>query len=166
MLDFPALGDPYLKALAKHFAKVHSGKTLALSDLQTVFAQLGHKPGLLRDLVKAMSAEGVTDVRVGLQHFMSDERQIAGWRALLQPLELSDRAVLWALAQDLPPLGQATLDLLAQLPGGRPTLAKVRAILERLRRAGLVSRPASGTVRLDDPLLAQYLQAKSLAQLR
>ena len=166
LLDFPALGDPYLKALAKHFAKVHAGKTLALSDLQTVFAQLGHKPGLLRDLVKAMSAEGVTDVRVGLQHFMSDERQIAGWQALLQPLQLSERAVLWALAQDLPPLGQGTLDLLAQLPGGRPTLAKVRAILERLRRAGLVSRPASGTVRLDDPLLAKYLQAKSLAQLR
>jgi uncharacterized protein len=166
LLDFPVLGDAYLKALAQHFAKIHRGKTLLLEEMRPVFVQLGHKPGLMRDLIKTMSAEGTTHLPLGLQHFMSDERQVAGWQALLQPLDLMERAVLWTLAQGLPPLGQGTLDTLAQLPGGRPTLAKVRAAMERLRRSGLLTRPAMGTLAVDDPMFAQYLQAKTLAQLR
>lgn len=166
LLDFPVLGDEYLQALAAHFARVHPGKALALADLQRVWARIGHKPRLMKDLVKALSAEGQTDVDEGVRRFLQDERQTAGWAALLQPLDLLDRALLQVLAQGRPPLGRETLDALARLPGGRPTVARVRAALERLRRAGLVTRIGNGPLVVEDPLFAEFLQAQRLDALR
>lgn len=166
LLDFPVLGDDYLQALADHFARVHAGKRLALDDLRRVWARVGHKPRLMKDLVKALSAEGQTDVDEGVRRFLQDEHQTAVWSALLQPLELLDRAVLHVLARGLPPLGRETLDELARLPGGRPTLARVRAAIERLRRAGLVTRRGSGVLVVEDALFAEFLQARRLEDLR
>ena len=118
------------------------------------------------DLVKSVSAEGLTDMDAGVKRFLLDDRQVAGWRALLQPHDLFERAVLLTIAQGRAPMGRETLDALARLPGGRPTVAKVRAAIERLRRAGLVAKGGPGPTAIDDPLFAEYLQATPLDMLK
>jgi uncharacterized protein len=166
LLDFPVLGDDYLEQLADHFAEVHPGKLLPLEDLRRVFARIGFKPRLMRDLVKSLSAEGLTDLDAGVKRFLLDDRQVAGWSALLQPHDLFERAVLLAIAQGQPPMGRETLDSLAKVQGSRPTVAKVRAAIERLRRAGLLAKAGRGPTAVDDPLFAEYLQDRSLDQLK
>lgn len=156
LLTFPFLGDEYLKQLADHFASVHPGKALDLVELQDLFARLGHKPALLRDIVKSMSAEGITDTETGLQHFMADERQVAGWRALLDSLEPLDRMVVTAIGQGLPPLGQKTLDLLGKNVGGKVTISKVRASIDKLKRMGILSK-SGGQASIEDQLLSEYV---------
>jgi hypothetical protein len=164
LMHFPPLGDEFLEALATHFAGVHKGKRLAMDNLQRAFEQIGFKPGLMRDLVKAMSAEGITDVNLGIQRLMMDERQVAGWMGILQGQEILERAVLMMLAQGRPAFGQETLDRLGQLLGERPTLAKVRSAVERLRRAGIVAKGGRGAV-IEDALFADYLRDKPLDRL-
>lgn len=161
-MDFPPLGDDYLQRLAAHFHRVHPTKQLAPDALQRVFARIGHKPALMRDLVKWASAEGMTDLDTVVQHYLRDAHQVAGFDALLQPLGGLDRALLLALAQGRAPLGRDTLQWLGRVQAEPPTLAKVRAAIDRLRRAGLVARTsARGTV-IDDPLLADHLLALDL----
>ena len=166
LLDFPVLGDEFLQRLADHFAAIHPGKLLQLEHLRRVFARIGFKPRLMKDLVKSLSAEGLTDVDAGVKRFLLDDRQVAGWRALLQPHDFFERAVLLAIAHRLPPMGRETLDALAKAQDGRPTVAKVRAAIERLRRAGLVTKAGSGPAAVNDPLFAEYLQGRSLDQLK
>ncbi|MDP1692580.1 MAG: hypothetical protein Q8L49_11630 [Burkholderiaceae bacterium] len=166
LLDFPVLGDEFLEKLADHFAQVHPGKRLQMDDLRRVFARVGFKPGLMRDLVKSVSAEGITDMEAGVKRFLLDDRQVAGWSALMQAHDLFERAVLLVIAQGRPPLGRETLDELAKMQGGRPTVAKVRAAIERLRRAGLVTRAGGRPASIDDPLFAEYLQARTLERLK
>lgn len=159
LMDFPVLGDDYLQRLAAHFARVHPGKQLAPDALQRVFARIGHKPALMRDLVQWASAEGLTDLDAVVAHYLQDARQVAGFNALLQPLTGLERALLLALAQGRAPLGRETQQWLARVQAEPPTLAKVRAATERLRRAGLVSKTSARGTTIDDPLLAEYLQA-------
>lgn len=159
LMDFPVLGDDYLRQLADHFHRVHPAKQLALDALQRVFARIGHKPALMRDLVKWASAEGVTDLDAVVQHYLRDARQMAGFDALLQPLDGLERALLLALAQGRAPMGRDTLQWLGRVQATPPTLAKVRAAIERLRRAGLVARGSSRGTTIDDPLLADHLLA-------
>ena len=164
LMDFPPLGDEYLVALADHFARVHRGRRPLLDDLSRIFAVLGFKPALMRDLVKSMSAEGLTDVDVGLKQLMLDERQVAGWRGLLHGAEPFDRAVLMVLARGMPPFGADTLDELHRRHGERPTIAKVRAAIERLRRAGIVTKAGRGA-QVEDSLFARFLQTQTLDRL-
>ena len=56
-------------------------------------------------------------------------------------------------------MGRETLAALARVQGSHPTVAKVRAAIERLRRAGLVAKGASSGTMIDDPLFAAYLRA-------
>jgi hypothetical protein len=156
LIDFPFLGDDFLALLARHFNKVHPGKHLDRDELRRVFAKIGFKPALMRDIVKGMSAEGITDIAEGLEHYMTSDHQVAVWRALLQSVDAFEQGVLMAVANGLPPLSQATLDRLAGIPGARPTISKVRTALERLKRKGLLSKVESGTT-IDDPLFAAFL---------
>jgi hypothetical protein len=159
LLDFPALGDEYLELLARHFSSVHPGKTLALEDLRRLYVRIGHKPGLLKDIVKGMSAEGATDIDLGVKQFLTTQAAI--WNALLQPLDSFDRTVLMMIARGLPPLGRETLDAITGLNAGKTaTVAKVRAAIDRLLRHNLVNKVANGPVVVDDPLLAEYLRAQ------
>lgn len=160
VLNFPVLGDEYLKALAAHFGRVHKGKKPLLDDLRALFARLGHKPALMRDVVKTMSAEGLTDVERGFALYLADERHVAGWRALIDTLQPLERGLAAAIAQGLAPLGQATRELLGRLPGvgTPPTVGKVRAATERLRKLGLLTR--SGTPQVEDPFLAAWLSGR------
>jgi len=158
LLDFPVLGMEYLNALAQHFAHVHAGKELDVDALARAFRHIGYKPALMRDLVKAMSAEGINDVDQGLSRFTRQDHLIAGWRAVLEGQRPLERALLQCISQGAPPMGKATLEALSKVAGvGIATLAKVRSALERLRRAGVLARaPGSGYL-IEDPLFADYV---------
>lgn len=160
LIDFPFLGDEFLRALAAHYRKVHPTKSLELVALREGFRQIGFKPALMRDVVKAMSAEGVTEVQRGIDNYMNSDHQVAIWRTLLGSVDAFDQGVLQALAQGQPPLAQATLKQLATIPGARPTISKVRASIEKLKRAGLLSKGVTGTS-IDDPLFAEYLRRRT-----
>jgi uncharacterized protein len=162
MLDFPALDDRFLRLLAGHYRKVHPTRKLELAPLREGFQRIGFKPGLMRDIVKAMSAEGITDVGQGITHYMRSDQQTALWRALLGSVDVFDQAVLTTIARGQAPMSQATLQALAAIPGARPTIAKVRASIEKLKRQGLLTRGASGSS-IDDPLFAEFLAARGAA---
>lgn len=159
MLDFPFLGDEFLSLLAKHFAHVHKGKKLELAALREGFQKIGFKPALMRDMVKAMSAEGITDVPRGIANYMNSDHQVAMWRALLNSVDAFEQGVLVAIAKGHAPLSQGTLKMLETIPGSKPTISKVRSSIEKLKRSGLLSKSASGLT-VDDPLFAEFLQRK------
>ena len=165
LLDFPVLGDDYLEELAAHFAKVHRGRKPALVDLRRLFARLGFKPALMKDIVKSMSAEGITDVDLALAHFIADDKQVGGWKALLDAMPPFERAVLMVIAQQLPPMSQATLKRLATRNAPTPTVAKVRAAIERLRKAGVVTKDGGAGVQIEDRLLVEYMTSSALAKM-
>lgn len=159
VIDFPFLGDEFLRLLAEHFSRVHPGKKMELDALRDGFRHIGCKPALMRDVVKAMSAEGITDVKRGIENYMASDHQVAIWRALLNSVDAFDQGVLVAVAQGQAPLSQATLKVLAAIPGARPTISKVRSSLEKLKRSGLLTKSPAGTT-IDDPLFAEYLQKR------
>jgi len=159
IIDFPFLGDEFLQLLAEHFSKVHPGKTLALGELRDGFKRIGFKPALMRDVVKAMSAEGITDVERGIENHMASGHQVAIWLALLNSVDAFDQGVLLVLANGQAPLSQATLKILAGIPGSQPTISKVRSSIEKLKRSGLLSKNAAGTT-IDDPLFAEFLRQR------
>ncbi|MFM9971985.1 MAG: hypothetical protein ACKVQK_26695 [Burkholderiales bacterium] len=165
LLDFPVLGDDYLRELADHFARIHHGRKPKLNDLKTLFARLGFKPALMKDIVKSMSAEGITDVEIALKHFIADDRQAFGWKALLESMEPFDRSILLMIAKQQPPMARETLKLLAQKAGQAPTVAKVRAAVERLRKAGVLTKSRGEGVQIEDRLLVEYIASQEPSSL-
>lgn len=162
IIDFPFLGDEFLLPLAGHFSKVHPGKFLDPDAMRQAFAGIGYKPALMREIVKGMAAEGITDIAEGLENYMTSDHQVAIWHALLYSVDAFEQGVLVAVANGLPPLSQGTLDMLAAIPGSKPTLSKVRTALGRLRRKGLLAKNESGTT-IDDPLFAAFLLRRNAA---
>lgn len=156
MMNFPFLDDDYLRMLADHFSSVHPSKHIEMDALRKVFAHIGYKPALMKDLVKNMSSEGITDVDLGLKRFMSDERQVNGWQSVFAGLDRVEQLVLIVLANGLPPTGKETLDALTKVKNAHVTLSKVRTALARLRKAGILSKPASD-YRIEDSLFADYI---------
>ncbi len=141
-----------------HYSKVHRTKKLALAHLIQLFERIGFKPALMKDIVKRMSAEGITDVVLATQHFIEDDRHVGGWRALLENMDPLERAVLHVVADKLPPLGKSTLISLSADGQQDPTIAKVRAALERLRKAGILTKDSGGELLVEDRLFAAFLQ--------
>lgn len=156
LLNFPALGDDYLELLARHFERVHKGKRLDRANLHRAFERMGHKPALMKDLVKNMSAEASSDVDLALKRMVQDDRQIAGWRALIATVQPFERSLLVLIARGMPPMGKDTLIELGKAKEFKPTIAKIRTALERLKRAGILSKPG-GTYIIEDRLFAEYL---------
>jgi len=156
IIDFPVLGDDFMRLLAEHFQSVHPGKQLDLDELREGFRKIGYKPALMRDVVKAMSAEGITEISRGLDNYMTSGPQLAIWNALLNSVEAFDQGVLTAIANGQPPLSQATLKALQAIPGATPTISKIRSSIEKLKRNGILTRTATGTT-IEDPLLAEFL---------
>ena len=157
IIDFPFLDDRFLRLLAEHFNKVHPGKELDLHELIAAFKKIGFKPALMKDIVKAMSAEGITDVRRGVENYMASGQQVAIWTAILNSLDAFEQGVLIAIAKGQAPLSQTTLKMLKDIPGARPTISRVRSTTEKLKRNGILSKNATGT-EVDDPLFAEFLQ--------
>ncbi len=160
IIDFPFLGDEFLQLLAEHFGQVHSDKKLELAELREAFQKIGFKPALMRDIVRMMSAEGLTDVKRGIESYRTSGHQVAIWRALLNSIDAFDQAVLVVIAQGQPPLSRATLKTLELIPGSKPTIAKIRASVEKLKRNGILSKTLAGTT-IDDSLFAEFLVTHS-----
>ena len=128
IIDFPFLGDEFLRLLAAHFSKVHPGKKLEMVELRDGFQRIGFKPALMRDVIKAMSAEGLTHVKRGIENYMASDHQVAIWLALLNSVDAFDQGVLVAVANGQAPLSQVTLKILATIPGAKPTISRVKRI--------------------------------------
>lgn len=161
IINFPFLGDEFLRLLAAHFMKVHPGKQPGLEELRDGFEKIGFKPALMRDVVKAMSAEGITDVSRGIENYIASDHQVAIWLALLNSVDAFDQGVLVAVARGQPPLSQSTLKGLAAIPGAKPTISKVRSSIEKLKRSGILSKNAIG-ITIDDPLFAEFLRRREV----
>jgi hypothetical protein len=56
-------------------------------------------------------------------------------------------------------MGRETITALAKIKGLNPTLAKVRVAIERLKRAGILAKPANGRYIIEDRLFADYIAA-------
>jgi hypothetical protein len=157
LLTFPPLGTEYLELLASHYMQVHSSKVLEVSSLEKVFEHIGHKPALMKDIVKAMSAEGITDVDLALDHFVNDERNFLGWQSVFNGLQPLDQAVLIILAHGIPPMSKDTIGALSKIPNVKATLAKVRTALDRMRKAGILANPPKLGYTIEDRLFRDYI---------
>lgn len=162
--DFPVLGDEYLDLLAGHFGRVHRGKRLDADALRAAFARIGYKPASMKDLVKSLSAEGTTEVDAGLRRMLVDDRYVAGWRGLLAAMQPFERMLLALIARGRPPMGRGTMEELGKLHGSPVTLAKTRAALERLKRAGILAKPGA-SYRVEDRLFADHLATIDLREM-
>ena len=156
LLDFPYLDDAYLRLLTKHFQTVHPTKAIDLAALREAFAAIGYKPALIKDIVKAMSAEGDVDVAAALKKFTLDDRQIAGWQANFEAQSPLEQALLVTLAHELAPMAQQTLAQMSRASGENVTISKVRAALDRLKKAGVLVKLTSGYV-IEDKLFSDYI---------
>lgn len=111
-----------------------------------------------------MSAEGSTDVDLALPHFRHDDRQLAGWRALLFSVQRFERAVL-LIAQGQLPLGRATLARLAEVQGLKAMVAKLRVALDKLGKAGILSKPLAGNDAIENRLFTEYRKELALKEI-
>lgn len=157
LIDFPYLEDEYLQLLINHFNKVHPDKHIELNLLRQAYHYVGYKPALIKDLIKEMSAEGITNVDVALQKFMENEKQIAGWQANYEAQSLLEQAVLFALAHGLPPMAKETIARLIRATGTKVTIAKVRYALEKLKKGGILAKQVTGNYGIEDKLFAGYI---------
>lgn len=157
MLVFPVLGDEYLVMLAKHFATVHSGKRLDMAAMKGIFAHIGHKPALMKDIVKEMSAEGSTDFEATMQRFMEDERNVPAWQGVFNRREPLEQAILVLIAHKIAPMSRNSLALLSAQRHLNASLSKVRTALERLRIEGILSKYPNMGYQIEDQLFADYL---------
>lgn len=157
LLTFPFLDTEFLERLAKHYTQVHPTKVLDMIALQRVFAHIGFKPALMKDLLKAMSAEGITDVDQALDNFTKDERNFLAWQSVFNGLGPLEQAVLIILSHGLAPMGKETIAVLSGIPTVNATLAKVRAALNRMRKAGVLSNPPKIGYMIEDRLFRDYI---------
>jgi hypothetical protein len=157
LLTFPFLDTDYLQQLAKHYNHVHPNKSLDIAALQGLFEHIGYKPALMKDLVKEMSAEGITNVDQALARFMADDRNVPAWQGVLANLQPLEQALLVVLAHGLAPMGKDSLQALARITGKAVTLAKVRVALDRMRKAGILSKPPSVGYMIEDRLFKDFV---------
>lgn len=155
-LDFPVLGDEFLQALSDHFSTVHQTKTIPLEDLREMFAKLGFKPAVLKEIVIKMSSEGSTDMHRGLDLYLHDPKNKDSWDALLDNRDLIDRLILFAIAKGEKPYGKSVSDTLTDTLKSRPTIAKIRSSVKRMLREKLLSRRGDEVV-INDETFATYL---------
>lgn len=157
LLIFPFLDTAYLQLLAKHYHHVHPTKNLDVAALEKIFAHIGHKPALMKDIVKEMSAEGMVDVEQALKKFMEDDRNVPAWQGVFDNLQPLEQAVLVILAHGIAPMGKDTIVELSRIPSVNATLAKVRVALDRMRKAGILSKPPKVGYMIEDRLFKDYL---------
>ena len=160
LLTFPSLDSEYLTLLADHYREVHPTKSLDRAEMEKVFAHLGYKPALMKDLVKSMSADGLTNLQDGLKRYLTDDRNVSAWQGVFEQLAPLEQAVVVLLAHGVAPMAKDTLDVLAKIPGLNSTLAKVRAALNRMRQTGLLSKAPKGSFQLEDQLFGDYIAGK------
>jgi hypothetical protein len=157
LMTFPLLGDEYIDLLADHYSQVHKGKQLDRNALRRVFEHIGFKPALMKDLVKGMSAEGITDVELGLKRFMADDRQLSGWQAVFDGLQPLEQGVLVALSAGMPLTAPETIKALNLNTGIIATVSKIRTAARNMRQGGVVSKAVKDGYVIEDKLFATYV---------
>jgi hypothetical protein len=161
IITFPNLDTEYLALLAAHYQQVHKAKSLVMADLERMFAHIGWKPAMMKDIVKAMSADGVTDVDAGLKMFLADTRNVQEWQGLFDSLQPLAQAVLVLVAHGIAPLSKPATEALQKVPGLAATQPKIRYAVDRLRQKQILAKPEHSTAFiLQDQLLADYLAQK------
>ncbi len=158
-VSFPTLGEEWAVALQAHFRKVHRGKEPSLVDLLRLFSEVDYRPKVLKDIVIRMSADGVTDIDVGLTQYLTDDANIGVWKSQLDRLRHPiDRAMLHLLAQGMKPLTEETRQRLAQMlpSASRVTEGQARMSIDRLRKSGTISK-SSGSYRFSDSMFRKFL---------
>lgn len=155
-VDFPFLGEEFLQAVSQHFTTVHPGKVIQAEALSDLFARLGYKPAVLRDIVKIMSTEGIVDVKKGLNLYLNDPSRIASWRSLLDSLDDLEILLLHAIAKQAQPYGKSAAADFEKRLGVRLTPAKLRSAVDRLIKKKLIAKLDSGHV-INDETFAEYL---------
>lgn len=161
ILTFPNLDTDYLMLLAAHYQQVHKEKSLVPADLERIFAHIGWKPAMMKDLIKAMSADGITDVDIGLKMFLADARNVQEWQGLFDSLQPLAQAVLVLISHKIAPLSKPATDALLKEPGLAATQPKIRYAVDRLRQEQILAKPEhSTTFILQDQLFADYLAQK------
>lgn len=157
LLTFPFLDTKFLEKLANHYSRVHPTKVIDVNALHRVFDHIGFKPALMKDIVKAMSAEGITDVDLALENFTNDEHNYIAWQSVFNALQPLEQAVMIILAHGIPPMGKETIAVLSRIPTVKATLAKIRTALDRMRRAGILSNPPKIGYVIEDRLFRDYI---------
>jgi hypothetical protein len=161
LITFPNLDIEYLTLLANHYQQVHKNKSLVVADLERIFAHIGWKPAMMKDLVKVMSADGITDVDTGLKMYLTDTRYVQEWQGMFNSLQPLDQAVLVLISHGIAPLSKQATDALRNEPGLAATTPKIRYAVDRLRGLQILEKPEhSTTFALQDQLFADYLSQK------
>lgn len=111
----------------------------------------------MKEIVKAMSAEGITNVDLALDHFVNDERNYLGWQSVFKGLQPLEQAVLIILAHDMAPMAKDTISAPSAIPTVKATVAKVRTALDRMRKAGILSNPPRVGYTIEDRLFKEYV---------
>jgi len=65
--------------------------------------------------------------------------------------------VLIILAHAIAPMSKDTVAVLAKIPAIKATLAKIRAALDRMRKAGILSNPPKIGYMIEDRLFRDYI---------
>jgi hypothetical protein len=68
-----------------------------------------------------------------------------------------EQALLVVLAHGLAPMGKDSLLALGRITGKAVTLAKVRVALDRMRKAGVLSKPPSVGYMIEDRLFKDFV---------
>jgi hypothetical protein len=157
LMTFPLLGDEYIDLLADHYSQVHKDKLLDRNALRRVFEHIGFKPALMKDLVKGMSAEGITDVDLGLKRFMADDRQVSGWQAIFDGMQPLEQGVLVALSAGMPLTAPETIEALNLNKGINASVSKIRTAARNMRKSGIVSKALRDGYVIEDKLFAEYV---------
>jgi hypothetical protein len=156
--EFPFLGDRYLKAIAAHFSEVHPTKNLTIDALGELFARIGYKPALLKDIVKGMSAEGTTDCDLGFHLYLSNPTQVDGWNSILDSLDALERAMLGAIVQQKALMGQENIAYFEHVIGKKVTISKIRVSIDKLTKLKIITKNGAGIYIVDDELLAEFIK--------
>jgi hypothetical protein len=159
--DFPFLGDEYLNAIAKHFTKVHKTKSLSIDSLRSLFERIGHKPLMLSEVVKEMSAEGVVDCEQGMNLFLSLPAKIAGWNAILEPLNTLERAILVAINENQLLLSQKSPAYFENTTGKPTTISKIRTSINNLMKLKIINKFGEHYI-IDDEFLAEHIKRQQV----
>jgi hypothetical protein len=165
-MDFPHLGSEWPAALQAHFRAIHQGREPSLVDLDRLFSAVDYRPGILRDIVVLMSAEGLTDVDVGLEAFSRRQETVAGFKQSFGSLRLFDRAMVRVLAEGLKPMSdEAQARLASLLPANaQPSKGKARLAVERLKAQHVLLRD-SPDYRFADSLFRDFVLKQHSADL-
>lgn len=88
---------------------------------------------------------------------MADDRNVPSWQGVLANLQPLEQALLVVLAYGLAPMGKDSLQALARITGKAVTLAKVRVALDRMRKAGILSKPPAVGYMIEDRLFKDFV---------